>query len=115
MIVLGLLLLVIGVALILAGVFSAETESLTSGGKTDVHTTFLGIDMSASTLFIVALVAATAVFLGLWLMKAGARQGWRRRKDQKRINELERAEAERNGGNRRLTDPGDGFREPGRG
>ena len=95
MLVFGVVLLIVGVIMILAGVFGAETESITSRGKTDVHATFLGIDMSASTLFIVALVAATLVFVGLWFMKVGARQGWKRRKEQRRIADLDRAEAER--------------------
>lgn len=95
MLVFGLVLLVVGVIAILAGIFGSDTESLTSGGNTDVHATFLGFDMSASTLFIVALVSAALVVSGLWFMKVGARQGWKRRKEQRRMSELERAEAER--------------------
>lgn len=99
MVIFGLVLLVVGALGILAGVFGAEAESTSAQGKTDVHTTFLGLEMSASTLFVVASVATLCVVAGLWFMKVGAKQGWKRRKEQKKYGELnerlERAEAER--------------------
>lgn len=88
MVVFGVILLLLGVLLILGGLFGADTESLTSGGTTDVHTTLLGIEMSATALFLVGVVAAVLVLSGLWFTKLGARQGWRRRKEQRRLTEL---------------------------
>lgn len=88
MVILGLVLLIVGVLGILAGVFGAEAESTSSKGQTDVHTTFLGIEMSANSLFILGIVSTLLVVGGLWLMKAGAKQGWKRRKEQKRLTEL---------------------------
>ncbi|GAA4815671.1 hypothetical protein ACFQ0K_07340 [Nocardioides caeni] len=99
MVILGLVLLVIGALGILAGIFGTEAESTSSQGTTDVHTTFIGLEMGASTLFVVAVVSTLLVVAGLWFMKAGAKQGWKRRKEQKKYSELneklERAEAER--------------------
>ncbi|WP_183092876.1 hypothetical protein [Nocardioides stalactiti] len=88
MVIFGLILLAIGALGILLGIFKAGEEATTSDGKTDVHTTFLGIEMSASTLFIVAVVATSLVFVGLWFLKYGAKQGWKARKEQKRLEEL---------------------------
>lgn len=99
MVVFGLVVLLIGALLILTGIFGADTESRTSGGVTDVHTTFLGMEMSASTLFLVGVVSAVLVLGGLWLLKIGTQQSWKRRKEQKRLTELseklDRVEAER--------------------
>lgn len=99
MVIFGLILLIAGALGIVAGIFGTEAESTSSQGRTDVHTTFLGIEMSASTLFIVAVASTLLVIAGLWFLKVGARQGWRRRKEQKKYSELneklERAEAER--------------------
>lgn len=99
MVVLGLVLLVLGALLVLGGILGTGTESRTSEGNTEVYTTFVGIEMTATTLFIVGLVAAVLVVAGLWTTKVGARQGWKRRREQKRLNELseklDRAEAER--------------------
>ena len=89
MVIFGLILLAIGVIAILAGIFNADTEATSSGGKTDVHTTFLGMEVSANTLFIIAVVATALVFVGLWFAKLGAKQGWKARKEQKRMQELQ--------------------------
>ncbi|WP_141014750.1 hypothetical protein [Nocardioides sambongensis] len=99
MVILGLVLLVVGALLVLGGVLGTGTESRTSDGGTDVYTTFIGIEMSATTLFIIGVVAAVLVLVGLWMTKVGARQGWRRRREQKRLTDLseklDRVEAER--------------------
>jgi len=88
MVILGLLLLVLGVLAILAGLFGTDTEATSSNGRTDVHATFLGVEVSATTVFVIGAVAAVLVLAGLWFMKAGAKQGWKRRKEQKRLTEL---------------------------
>ncbi|TIC85083.1 hypothetical protein E8D34_13505 [Nocardioides sp. GY 10113] len=99
MLVLGLVLLVLGAILVLSGLFASGTEAKTVGGTTDVHTTFLGIDMPAETLFLIGVASAVLVLGGLWLSKVGARQEWRRRKDRRRLDELsqklDRSESER--------------------
>ena len=43
--------------------------------------TLLNITIALALCFVV-------IVLGLWLMKAGAKQGWKRRKEQKRLTEL---------------------------
>lgn len=88
MVIFGLLLLVLGVLGLLAGVFGSEAEATSSKGQTDVHTTFIGIEMSATTLFILGALSALLILAGLWTMKVGAKQGWKRRKEQKRLSEL---------------------------
>lgn len=99
MVVFGLVLLVVGALLILSGIFGAGTESRTSGGVTDVHTTFLGFEMTATALFLIGVAATALVLAGLWFAKIGLKQGWARRKEQKRLSELsdklDRVEAER--------------------
>ncbi|KRA29805.1 MULTISPECIES: hypothetical protein [unclassified Nocardioides] len=88
MVIFGLLLLILGVLGLLSGIFGSEAESTSSKGQTDVHTTLIGIELSATALFIVGAVSALLVLAGLWAMKFGAKQGWKRRKDQKRLSDL---------------------------
>lgn len=99
MVVFGVVLLVLGVLLLLSGIFGSGTESRTTGDVTEVHATLLGMEMSATTLFIVGVVAAVLVLGGLWFTKLGAQQGWKRRKEQRRLSELseklDRVEAQR--------------------
>lgn len=88
MVIFGLLLVILGALGLLSGVFGSEAESTSSKGQTDVHTTLIGIEMSATTLFIVGALSTLLVVAGLWIMKTGAKQGWKRRKEQKRLSEL---------------------------
>ncbi len=88
MVIFGLILLIIGVLGILAGVFGTGTEATSSSGKTDVHATFLGLEVTSTTVFVIGVVSGLLVIGGLWFMKTGAKQGWRRRKEQKRLTEL---------------------------
>lgn len=81
MLILGLLLIVAGAGLVLAGVFTAE---LTSSGKLEL----LGIEMGATTLFLLGVAAAVAILWGLWITKFGARRGLRQRKEKRKLEEL---------------------------
>ena len=99
MVILGLVLLVVGALGILGGLFNSAAQS--ADGNKPEHVTYFGIDMNASTLFVIAVVSTLLVVLGLWLMKSGAKRGWKRRKEHKRLSELneklDRVEAERRG------------------
>ncbi len=61
----------------------------------------LGLDTSTAALFLLGVGAAVAVLVGIRLVLAGAKMGWRRRQEQKHLSELseklERVEAERRG------------------
>jgi hypothetical protein len=89
MVVLGLLLLAIGIVAGVAAVFSSSGTA-----------SFLGIDLSAATLFFLGVAAALAVLCGLVLTRAGTGRALRRRRDQRRLRTLERE--------RRETDARDG-------
>lgn len=93
MLILGLLVIAVGAAIILAGLF---TTDVSSSGQIDV----LGIDVSPETLFVLGIIAAVAVLWGLWITKYGAQRGLRQRREQKQMDELsqklDRAESGRN-------------------
>lgn len=86
MVILGLLLLVVGVLGILSGVFGTDYDTVE--GKNQLTTEFLGINCGPEVIFLLGVISAVLVLAGLWFMKAGAKQGWRRRKEQKRLTEL---------------------------
>jgi hypothetical protein len=96
MVIIGLLLLVIGVLGILAGVFGSDYDV---DGKDRRTTEIIGINVDPEVLFLIGVVSGLLVIAGLWFMKTGAKQGWKRRKEQKRLNELsqklDEADAER--------------------
>lgn len=92
MLILGLLLIVVGAAVILAALFGTDVSST---GQIDV----IGFDVSAETLFVLGIIAAVAVLWGLWISKFGAKRELRQRREQKKLDELsqklDRAEAGR--------------------
>jgi uncharacterized membrane protein len=97
MVLFGLVLVILGVLLALAGLFG-------TGYDYDSHnnfqsTQFLGINVDPAALVVIGIIAGALVVIGLWIMKVGAQLGWKHRKEQKRLNELseklDRAEAER--------------------
>lgn len=92
MVVLGVLLLVLGVAGLLVSFFGADVDA-------DGSTEIISWHLSPGTLVLWGAVSTLLVVAGLWCLKTGARQGWRHRKEQKRLRELsdrlERAEADR--------------------
>jgi hypothetical protein len=93
MLILGLVVVGIGVALIIAAVFTAEV----SGGQLDI----VGTEIGAVTLFVLGVAAGVAILFGLSLTKFGARRTWRQRRENQRLTELSeklnRVEAERRG------------------
>ncbi|TWH04733.1 hypothetical protein L615_001000000660 [Nocardioides sp. J9] len=96
MVIFGLLLLVVGVLGILAGVFGSDYDV----DKKDRRTTeIIGINVDPEVLFLIGVASGLMVVAGIWFMKTGAKQGWKRRKEQKRLSELSQkldaAEAER--------------------
>ena len=97
MVIFGLVLLVLGVLGILAGVFGTDYDTVE--GKNQLTTEFLGINCGPEVIFLIGVASGLLVLAGLWFMKTGARQGWKRRKEQKRLNELseklDEVEAER--------------------
>ena len=88
MVILGLLLLLLGAAAILAGVFLSEGSA-----------EFLGADLSALTIFLIGVAAGAAVLWGFAILKWGTKRSMAARKDRKELNRLQdrldRAEAER--------------------
>ena len=93
MVILGLLLVVAGVAGLLISIFGASVD------HGDRSTEILNWNVAPATLVIWGAVSTLLVVMGLWCIKYGAKQGWKHRKEQKKLNELseklERAEAER--------------------
>jgi membrane protein implicated in regulation of membrane protease activity len=88
MIVLGLLLVLAGLLVVLAALFS-----------TDGTATMLGNELTALTIFLLGLVSGVAVLWGYAVAKFGARRTLQRRREHKQLTELseklERAETER--------------------
>lgn len=99
MVLFGLVVLVVGALLLLAGIFTVGYKTEGEGGNTSTTVEVLGINVTLEVLFLLGAAAAVLVLVGLWLMKVGAKMSWKHRKEQKRLNELseklDRAEAER--------------------
>lgn len=85
MVILGLVVLLVGVILVLVGLFATGYD-LNDSGRTVVA--IFKNDTTPEVVFLLGVASALFVVLGLWLMKAGAKQGWKRRKEHKRLNEL---------------------------
>jgi hypothetical protein len=81
MVILGVLLLLLGAAVILAALFTAE---VTAAGDLEL----LGVGIGAPALFLLGVGAAAAVLLGWWILKFGVRREWRQRKEQQHYEEL---------------------------
>ena len=80
MVILGLILIALGALAIVSGLFATEID----GDKVQ----FLGQDVSPAVLFLIGVGAAVAIWWGLWLIKAGGKRSWARRKEQKRLEKL---------------------------
>ena len=95
MLILGVLVILVGVVLILLGIVSTEVNSVNGAGQIEM----LGIDINATTLFVLGLVSGIAVLSGLAIARYGVRRGLAQRKEDKKMSELseklDRAEAER--------------------
>jgi hypothetical protein len=98
MVIFGLLLLGLGILLGLAGAFTINYDRDENNPARDT-TEILGINCSPEVIFLLGAICAALVLFGLWFMKTGAKQGWKHRKEQKKLTELseklERAEADR--------------------
>ncbi len=81
MVILGVLLLLVGAALVLAGLFTAD---VTAGGNLEV----VGVGVGAPALFLLGVGAAVAALLGLWILKYGVKREWRQHREQKHYEEL---------------------------
>lgn len=80
MLFLGLLLVVAGAAVIIAAVFTAEV----TGGNVEI----IGIEIGATTLFVLGVAAAVAIWWGFSIGKFGARRSLRQRRENNRLEEL---------------------------
>lgn len=87
MVIFGLLLLLLGVAAVLSGLFGIGYDRDEKNPARDT-TEILGINVQPEAIFFIGLVAGLLILGGLWFMKTGTKQGWRRRKEQKRLSEL---------------------------
>ncbi|WP_182378887.1 hypothetical protein [Nocardioides sp. WS12] len=98
MVIFGLLLLLLGVAVVLSGLFGIGYDRDEKNPARDT-TEILGINVQPEVIFFIGLVAGLLIIGGLWFMKTGAKQGWKRRKEQKKLSklssQLDEAELER--------------------
>lgn len=81
MLALGLVLLVVGVLVLLAGVFDA--------GDTD-RASLLGVHIGATSVFLLGVFSAAAILLGLWCVKYGTKRSIKHARDQRRLQHLSR-------------------------
>lgn len=82
MLLLGLVVLVVGVIGLVLSFFGASIDYQHRSAE------LMNWDVAPGTLVLWGAGSTLLVVLGLWMMKAGAKQGWRRRKEQKRLSEL---------------------------
>ncbi|WP_340539187.1 hypothetical protein [Nocardioides sp. GXZ039] len=98
MLIVGLVIILIGVILVVGGLFTADVSG------TDVE--IFGIAMSPTILFLAGLLAGLCLLFGLSVSKFGAKRELKQRKEQRKIDDLsaklDRAEARRG---RDLDDP----------
>ncbi|GCD89808.1 hypothetical protein [Nocardioides sp. LS1] len=79
MVILGLLLMLGGALVVLAGLFTADGTAQ-----------FLGTDVSAAAVFFFGVAAGVAVLWGFSIMKFGTKRSIQHRRDAKKLNELSR-------------------------
>ena len=91
MLILGLLLVAAGAAVIVAAVFTVEV----TGSQIEI----IGIEVGATTLFVLGVAAAVAIWWGFSIGKFGARRSLRQRRENNKLEELseklDRAEFQR--------------------
>lgn len=84
MVLFGLVIVLLGVGILLAGLFAsgydAEGSSITNE--------LLQVNMQAEVLFLFGVASGVLMVLGLWIMKRGAQQGLKHRKEQRKLTEL---------------------------
>lgn len=82
MLLLGLVVLVVGVIGLVLSFFGASIDYKHRSAE------IMNWDVAPGTLVLWGAASTLLIVLGLWLMKAGAKQGWKRRKEHKRLGEL---------------------------
>lgn len=87
MVIFGVVLLLLGVVVVLSGLFGIGYDRDEKNPARDT-TEILGINVQPEVIFFIGLVAGLLIIGGLWFMKTGAKQGWKRRREQKKIEEL---------------------------
>ncbi len=89
MVILGLLLMLLGIAAILAALFVSDEGTLE----------LLGMDLTAFQIFIVGVFAGVCILWGFTISKFGTRRELKARRERKELNalsaKLDRVEAER--------------------
>lgn len=80
----GLIIVLLGVGILLAGLFSSGYDAEGSA----ITNELLQINMSSEVLFLFGVASGALMVLGLWIMKRGAQQGMKHRKEQRKITEL---------------------------
>ena len=75
MLALGLVLLVIGVLVLLAGIFTAGDAGTAS---------LVGVHLGATAVFLLGVFSAAAILLGLWCAKLGTKRSIKHARDQRR-------------------------------
>ncbi len=105
MVILGVLLLLLGAAAILAALFTAE---VTAAGNLEL----LGVGIGAPGLFLLGVAAAAAVLLGWWILKYGVKREWRQRREEKHYEELSEKLDDAGRNRRRDIDEDDADRRP---
>lgn len=92
MLALGLVLLVLGVLVLLAGIFTAGDSGAAS---------LVGVHLGATTVFLLGVFSAAAILLGLWCVKLGTKRSIKLARDQRRLQhlsrQLDKIESEREG------------------
>ena len=84
-------MVIIGILLVAAGALTVVAALFGTSGTA----AFLGLDLNSATIFFLGVAATLAVFAGLGLTRAGAGRAWRRRRDRRRLEALEREHGDR--------------------
>jgi uncharacterized protein HemY len=84
MVALGLILIVIAILLFVGGILGGGDGSVT------FDLGLFNVDMSPTVVFVLGAVAMLALFLGLGLMRRGARKARERRQERQKVQDLSR-------------------------
>ena len=68
----------------LLGLFTSEVKFEDNEATVEIA----NVNLSTEGLFLAGVIAAALILVGLWAVKLGAKDDWKRRKEQKRLNEL---------------------------
>lgn len=79
MLALGLIMILLGVLLALAGLFWAGDDG---------RATLMGVHIGATSVFIAGMISVALILLGLGITRWGATLGWKRRKERRQYTRL---------------------------